>query len=131
MRTCLYALLLCLFVTQSCLTLAAPRATAHQAPPSMDFSRQEYWSGLPFPSPGDLLDQGIKDPGIGSPAQQADTLLSNDTHKLLKATSSVRSSLPSYMLVHQKHEPVEGKLGQAAVIKIKLIVWPAKQEAMG
>ena len=33
---------------------------AHQAPPSMEFSRQEYWSGLPFPSPGDLLNPGIK-----------------------------------------------------------------------
>ena len=38
---------------------------AHQAPLSMGFSRQEYWSGLPFPSPGDLLDPGIK---LGSPA---------------------------------------------------------------
>ena len=33
---------------------------AHQAPPSMEFSRQEYWSGLPFPSPGDLPDSGIE-----------------------------------------------------------------------
>ena len=33
---------------------------AHQAPPSMGFSRQEYWSGLPFPSQGDLLDPGIE-----------------------------------------------------------------------
>ena len=37
-----------------------PRTAAHQAPPSMGFSRQEYWSGLPFPSPGDLPDPGIK-----------------------------------------------------------------------
>ena len=34
--------------------------TAHQAPPSMGFPRQEYWSGLPFLSPGDLPDPGIK-----------------------------------------------------------------------
>ena len=33
---------------------------AHQAPLSIEFPRQEYWSGLPFPSPGDLLDPGIK-----------------------------------------------------------------------
>ena len=33
---------------------------AHQAPPSMGFSRQEHWSGLPFPSPGDLPDPGIE-----------------------------------------------------------------------
>ena len=37
-----------------------PWAIAYQAPPFMGFSRQEYWSGLPFPSPEDLPDQGIK-----------------------------------------------------------------------
>ena len=42
-----------------------PWTVAYQAPPSMGFSRQEYWSGLPFPSPGDLPDPGIKP---GSPA---------------------------------------------------------------
>ena len=46
-------------VTQSCLT-ATPWTVAYQAPPSMVFSRQEYWSGLPFPSPGDLPDPGIE-----------------------------------------------------------------------
>ena len=40
-----------------------PWTVAHQAPPSMGFSRQEYWSGLPFPSPGDLPDPGIE-PGF-------------------------------------------------------------------
>ena len=44
---------------------------AHQAPLSMGFSRQEYWSGLPFPSPGDLPDAGIKP---RSPTLQADSL---------------------------------------------------------
>ena len=44
---------------------------AYQAPLSMGFSRQEYWSGLPFPSPGDLPDPGIE-PGF--PALQADAL---------------------------------------------------------
>ena len=37
---------------------ATPRTVAHQAPPPMGFSRQEYWSGLPFPSLGDLPDSG-------------------------------------------------------------------------
>ena len=46
---------------------------AHQAPPSMGFSSQEYWSGLPFPSPGDLPDPGIEP---RSPALQADALTS-------------------------------------------------------
>ena len=44
---------------------------APQAPLSMEFSRQEYWSGLPFPSPGDPPDPGIEP---GSPALQADSL---------------------------------------------------------
>ena len=50
-----------------------PWTIAYQAPPSMGFSRQEYWSGLPFPSPGDLPDPGIEP---GSPAFQADALTS-------------------------------------------------------
>ena len=52
---------------------ATPWTVAHQAPLSMGFSRQEYWSGLPFPSPGDLPNPGIKS---RSPALQADTLTS-------------------------------------------------------
>ena len=40
--------------------LTTPWTVAHQTPPSMGFSRQEYWSGVPFPSPGDLPDPGIK-----------------------------------------------------------------------
>ena len=59
-------------VTHSCLTLLDPRTVACQAPPSMEFCRQEYWSGLPFPSPGDLPNPGIKP---GPPALQADSLL--------------------------------------------------------
>ena len=45
---------------QSCLTLATQWTVAHQASLSMGFSRQEDWSGLSFPSPGDLPDPGIK-----------------------------------------------------------------------
>ena len=41
-------------------SFATPWTAAHQAPLSMGFSRQEQWSGLPFPSPGDLPDPGIK-----------------------------------------------------------------------
>ena len=60
-------------VAQSCLTLCDPWTVAHQAPPSTGFSRQEYWSGLPFPSPGDLPDPGIEP---RSPTLQADALTS-------------------------------------------------------
>ena len=71
---------LCVLVTQLCLILCDPlRTIAHQAPLSMEFSRQEYWSGLPCPSPGDLSDPGIEP---GSPALQADSLLSEPPGKL-------------------------------------------------
>ena len=59
-------------VAKLCLTLVAPSTIAHQAPLSMGFPRQEYWSGLPFPSPEDLPDPGIE-PGF--PTLQADSLL--------------------------------------------------------
>ena len=48
-----------------------PWTVARQAPLSIEFSRQDYWSGLPFPSPGDLPDPGIEP---GSPALQAASL---------------------------------------------------------
>ena len=59
---------------------ATPWTVAYQAPPSMGFSRQEYWSGLPFPSPGDPPNPGIKP---GSPALQTDTLPSEPPEKPL------------------------------------------------
>ena len=61
----------CVLVVQSCSTLCYPVAIACQAL-SMEFSRQEYWSGLPFPSPEGLPNSGEP----GSPASQADSLLS-------------------------------------------------------
>ena len=57
---------------------ATPWTVAYQAPLSMGFSRQECWSGLPFPSPGDLPDPGIEP---GSPALQADVLPSEPPGK--------------------------------------------------
>ena len=50
---------------------------AYQVPPSVGFSRQEYWSGLPFPSPGDLPDPGTEP---GSPALRVDALPSESQH---------------------------------------------------
>ena len=60
--------------------LCNPMAVAHQAPPSMEFSRQEYWSGLPFPSPGDLPNLGIEP---RSPALPADALPSEPPGNVL------------------------------------------------
>ena len=58
----------------SCVQLfAIPWTIAHQVPLSMGFSRQEYWSALPFPSPGDIPDPEIEPL---SPTLQADSLLS-------------------------------------------------------
>ena len=54
-----------------CCSFSTPWTAVHQDPLSTGFSRQGYWSGLPFPSPGDLLNPGIKS---GSPALQADSL---------------------------------------------------------
>ena len=63
----------------SCVRLfVTPRTIANQAPLSMGFSRQEYWSGLPFLSPEDLPDPGIEP---RSPALQADSLLSEPSGK--------------------------------------------------
>ena len=58
-------------IIKLCPTLATAQTVAHQAPLCMGFSGQEYWSGLPFPSPGDLPDP-VCEPG--SPALQADSL---------------------------------------------------------
>ena len=51
----------------SCLTLCDPADWAHQAPLSMEFSRQKYWHGLPFPTSGDLPNPGIEPVSFGCP----------------------------------------------------------------
>ena len=58
-------------VAKLCPTLVTPRTVACQAPLTMEFSTQEYWSELPFPSPGDLPNPGIEP---GSLELQADSL---------------------------------------------------------
>ena len=69
----------------SCVRLfVIPWIVAYQSPQSMEFSRQEYWSGLPFPSPGDLADPGIEP---WSPASQAHALLSEPPWKSNKQTN--------------------------------------------
>ena len=89
----------CIFVgveSLICVSFVTPSTIAHQAPPSMEFSKQEYWSGLPFPSPGDLPDPGIEP---GSPVLQADALPSEPPEKPLLYQSvqfsSVAQSCPT------------------------------------
>ena len=67
---CFLLLLLTRSVVSS--SLVTPGTVAHQAPLSMGFPRQKYWSRLPFPSPGGLPDPGLK---LESPALQAGSLL--------------------------------------------------------
>ena len=84
--------------------LATPWTVAHQAPPSLGFSRQEYCSGLLFPSPGDLPNPGIEP---RSPTLQADALPSEPPgklqHHLMKAHCKVTSKLKvTKMVSHHK-----------------------------
>ena len=77
-------------VAQSCPTLSDPMdCVAHQASLSMGFSRQEYWSGLPFSFPGDLPDAVIEP---RSPALQADSLPSEPLGKPWKIQSPLKKS---------------------------------------
>ena len=75
-------------VTKSRPTLATPWTVACRAPLSMEFSSQKYWSGLPFPFPGDLPDRGIEPE---SPTLQADSLLSELPGKLSYQGSPYKS----------------------------------------
>ena len=69
----------CCLVAKLCPTLfSTPSTVAGQAPLSLGLPKQEYWSRLPFPSPGDLPDPEIE---LGSPALQADSLLSEPPGK--------------------------------------------------
>ena len=56
------------FVLSYVLFFGTPWTVAHQTPLSMEFSRQKYWSGLPFPSPGNLPDSGIEPVSLVLPA---------------------------------------------------------------
>ena len=102
----------------SCVQLFATLWTvAYQASPSMGFSRQEYWSGLPFPSPGDLSDPGIEP---RSPALEADTLTSEPPGKhtskvMLKILQArlqryLNHELPEFKMVLEKAKEPEIKL---------------------
>ena len=73
-----------------------PWTVAHQAPLSMEFSRQKYWSGLLYASPGDLTDSGIEP---RSPALQANYLLSEPPGKPLDL--ELDQKIPGYTPIHR------------------------------
>ena len=74
-----YKYIVCVCViTQSCVTVSDPMDCSPPGSSVLEFSRQEYWNGLPFPSPGDLPNPEIEP---GSPALQADSLLTEPPGK--------------------------------------------------
>ena len=75
-------------VTKSCLTLVTPWTVALQAPLSMGFSRQEYWSGLPFPSLGDLSNPGIEPVSLTSPTLTGGFFTTSTTWEALGCSSA-------------------------------------------
>ena len=91
---------------------ATPWTVAHQAPPSMGFSRQEYWSGLPFPSPGDFPNPGIEP---RSPALQADALTSEPPEFSFTGTTpqigaKVIRSIQFLQIITSSPSPTESKI---------------------
>ena len=98
-------------VVQLCPTIHNPWTIVCLTPLSMEFSRQEYWSGLPCPSPRDLHNPGIKP---GSPASKADFLPSEPPGKPISARSRIR---------------IPGNLAPEAVLKHPVVKnLPAMQE---
>ena len=96
-------------VAQSCLTLCDPMDCSHQAPLSMEFYRQEYCSGLAFPSPGDPSDPGIEP---RYPTLQADSLLSENREVLniISLTSTQRIRIAKHICRKQTTvKPVKDK----------------------
>ena len=87
----------CLF-TQSCLTLIIPVSVAWQTPLSIGFSRQEYWSGLPFLSPEDLIEPGTEP---ASPALQEDSLPLRDQGSSPASVAVPKSQLMLPILASQ------------------------------
>ena len=86
---------------QSCPTLRPPQTVARQAPLSMGFSGQQYWSGLPFPSPGDLPDPGIEP---RSPALQANSLPSEPPGTPINFLRTCQSTFHSGCTIMHSHQ---------------------------
>ena len=93
-------------VTESCSTLCNPGTVVHQTPLFMAFSRQEYWSGLPFSSPGDLPNPGIK-PRF--PALQADSLPSERPGKPNRDLLYNKGSTALYSTITQMGKDLKKK----------------------
>ena len=71
-----------------------PWTVAHQVPLSMGFSRQKYWSGFPFPSPGDLPNPGTKPRSLTSPALAGEFFMTSATWKSAEYAQTFSNVLP-------------------------------------
>ena len=108
MGICIYmcvSVYACVLVAQSCLTLVTLGTVAHQSPLSMKFSRQEYWSGQAFSSPGDLPNQGIKPVSL---ALQTNSLPSEPPGEPIYTNNTIQCSLlfqdlTGFPFVYSKH----------------------------
>ena len=125
---------------------AMPRTVARQAPPSMGFSRQEYWSGLPLPSPGDLPNPGTEPTSLMSPALAGGFFTTSSTweaHFMVWLALNLKNKLsprcdPGNVLtidltvyLQQIQEPAPCDLSRSILIKGKsdnLQFWPGRQD---
>ena len=90
--------------------LATPWTAAHQAPPPMGFSRQEYWSGVPLPSPSSILDvfKQLTTANHSSSASGKETLIVD------------RLSISMEALPRLRHTTSDGALGESCLLAVKL-----------
>ena len=97
---------------------ATPWTVAHQAPPSVGFFRQEYWSGLPFPSPGDLPNPGIEPE---SPALEAEALSSEPPGKPMNMMLAVAYSCIAFIIKEMSFYPCFVKcFYHKSILKVKV-----------
>ena len=100
-------------------SFVTPGTVAHKAPLSMGFSRQEYWSGLPCPPPGDLSDPGVEPKSPVSPALQVDSLPSEPLGK----------TEPGQFLVNDVWGPLNMEIiGKIAVLENQVCVCVCSNE---
>jgi len=104
-------LYVCAKSLQLCPTFVTPWIVARQAPLSIGFSRQEYWSGLPFPLPGDLPNPGIEPRSLTSPALAGGFFTTSATWEVFLYTHSFEFFTPSY------HDEV--------AVSCRAIIWPS------
>ena len=122
----------------SCVQLfVTPQTVAHQAPLTKGFSRQEYWSGLSFPPPGDLSKPGIELPSPVSPALQEDSLPTEPSgkHRLwcVKAGSSVVTHVPLWWGILRTREYIRVQVQRVywktlCLLSILLWIWNCSEK---